>query len=277
LVRSFFSGLPVVAAPLVEARSASHVKTTKSLEELTYQSRGKTSGCAAHGILPRRMQRGTNMKRSTLAIVIGVVVVAMAVTSYASPYLTLREMRTAIAEKDANAFSSHVDFPALRESVRAQVMIAMQAKLGTPEMKGNALAGLGMLLGMALINQVIDTIVTPAGVMTLMAEGTSRPLDMLPGHAPASGGAAASRSPASSVNPPSAPVPSATASGGDTGAAVPTATAPRDDYTVQYKDWSTFTATARQDGQAAVTFTFRREGLWAWKLAGVTLPFNPAP
>jgi Protein of unknown function (DUF2939) len=216
------------------------------------------------------------MRRRSLAILIGVAVVAVVVTSYASPYWTLRQMRNAILEKDADAFSSRVDFPALRESVRAQVMIAMQARLGTPDMKGNALAGFGMLLGMALVNQVIDTMVTPAGVMTLMAEGTSRPLDLVPGRAPSRSGRPVPGAPAASTPAPSlSPAPSPGASSGvDAGAHAQAATPPRNDYTVQYKDWSAFIATARQDGQAPVSFLFRRDGLWSWKLAGVTLPFN---
>lgn len=223
------------------------------------------------------------MKHRSRDILIGIAIVAAAVTSYASPYWTLREMRNAIAEKDADAFSSHVDFPALRESVRAQVMIAMQARLGTPEMKGNALAGLGMLLGMALINQVIDTIVTPAGVMTLMAEGTSKPLDLLPGRTPAGrtpspgGGSvpAVPATPAPNMAPSLTPAPSSAVSTGiDSEANPQTGTGSRNDYTVQYRNWSTFTATARQDGQPPVSFLFRRDGLWSWKLAGITLPLN---
>ena len=218
------------------------------------------------------------MKRRSQAILIGLAVVALVATSYASPYWTLREMRNAIAEKDADAFSSHVDFPALRESVRAQVMIAMQARLGTPEMKSNALAGLGMLLGMALINQVIDTIVTPAGVMTLMAEGTAKPLDLIPGRSPSRGGGpvpGAPSVPASTAAPSLAPAPSAGASAGvEEDSSAQTSANPRDDYTVQYTDWSTFTATARQNGQAPVRFRFKRDGLWSWKLAAVTLPLD---
>ncbi len=224
------------------------------------------------------------MKRASRAIWIGMALVALAVTSYASPYWTLRQMRNAIVDKDADAFSSHVDFPALRESVRAQVMIAMQARLGVPETKGNALAGLGMLLGMALMNQIIDTIVTPSGVMALMAEGTARPLDLIPGRTPAPGGAPAPApaeppARASGTTPPPALPPSSSVTGSDGIAQGPAAeadTAPENDYSVQYKNWSTFTATARHDGQAPISFLFRREGLWSWKLAGVTLPSNPA-
>ncbi|CAB3779102.1 DUF2939 domain-containing protein [Pararobbsia alpina] len=218
------------------------------------------------------------MKRRSRATLIAIVVVVAGATSYASPYWTLREMRGAIADKDADAFSSHVDFAALRESIRGQVMIAMHARLDTPEIKGNPLAGLGMLLGMALMNQVIDTIVSPAGVMTLMAEGTSKPLDLLPGRTSSSGHGSTGAGPAvpaSSMAPSLAPVPSSAASAGvDGGSGVQTGTTPRNDYTVHYKNWSTFTATARQDGQAPVTFIFKRQGLWSWKLAGVTLPFS---
>lgn len=220
------------------------------------------------------------MKRPSTAGIVGVIVAILVVaTSYASPYWTLREMRTALIDKDADAFSSHVDFPAVRESVRGQVMIAMQARLGTPEMKGNAFAGLGMLLGMALINQIIDTLVTPGGVMTLMAQGSAQPIDLGNPNAPASPRSGAAIRPGQPAVPPQpAPAIASSPTAGGPASEAPAGTAtdvqPRNDYAVAYKNWSTFTATTREDGHDVLTFIFKRDGLWSWKLSGVTLPIN---
>ncbi len=116
------------------------------------------------------------MKKNILiAGAVGIVATG-AVASYFSPYLTMYEMKSAMAEKDADAFSSYVDFPSMRESLRAQFMTMMKAKMeASPDMKGNAFAGLGMMMAVGVANQLIDTMVTPAGVMTMMAQGNAKP------------------------------------------------------------------------------------------------------
>ncbi|WP_423371291.1 DUF2939 domain-containing protein [Burkholderia sp. LMG 32019] len=197
------------------------------------------------------------MKRKTLMAVAGIAITAGVATSYASPYITMHQMRSAIADKDADSFSSHVDFPSLRESLRAQLMAMMQAKMAnSPEMKGNSFADLGMMMAMGFVNQAIDTMVTPAGVMTMMAQGAAKP--------------------AHASVPASAPEPSETAHAGSNGGATPqtSSSTPKADYSVGYKNWSTVTATARQGTDDEVTFIFKRDGLWSWKLSAVNVPID---
>ncbi|WP_235215155.1 MULTISPECIES: DUF2939 domain-containing protein [Burkholderia] len=86
------------------------------------------------------------------------------------------QMRSAMVDKDADSFASHIDFPSLRENLRAQLMTMMHAKLAnSPDVSRNPFAGLGMMMAMGFVNQFIDTMVTPAGVMTMMAQGTAKP------------------------------------------------------------------------------------------------------
>lgn len=97
---------------------------------------------------------------------------------------------------------------------------------------------------------------TPAGVMAMMAQGTAKPV------------------------PPAAPQPLAESSsneqGNANGGTAPQAPAgkPQVDYSVSYKDWSTVSATARKGTEDQITFVFKRDGLWSWKLAGVKLPVD---
>ncbi|TCW82062.1 hypothetical protein C5O80_20385 [Burkholderia sp. SRS-46] len=74
-------------------------------------------------------------------------------------------MRSDIIDKDADGFSSNVDFPAFRESLRTQIMAVMQNRLSAnPQLQKNPFADIGMMLGASVVTQFIDTMVTPAGI-----------------------------------------------------------------------------------------------------------------
>lgn len=181
------------------------------------------------------------MSKNKLIASVGVLIVAGIASSYASPYLTMHQMRTAMLDQDADAFSSHVDFPAVRESVRAQFMMMIQNKLAnSPEMKDSAFSAVGMMLGMGIVNQMIDTMVTPAGVMTMMAQAG-----------------------------PKTAAPATTPAALESDNAKP---AQKVDYSISYKDWSTVSASAKKGAADPVVFVFKRDGLWSWKLSGVNLP-----
>ncbi|MCA3782911.1 MAG: DUF2939 domain-containing protein [Burkholderia sp.] len=201
------------------------------------------------------------MKKKTRIAIAGIAIAAGVASSYASPFITMYQMRSAMTDKDADSFSSHVDFPSLRESLRGQFLTMVQSKLAnSPDMKDNSFAGLGTMVAMGFANQLIDTMVTPAGVMTMMAQGAAKPAH--PADAPVA--------PASSAAPTEA-----TPAGSDSGAAPHEAnTAPKVDYSVRYKNWSTVTATARKGTNDQVTLVFKRDGLWSWKLSGIDLPID---
>ncbi|MBN3824132.1 DUF2939 domain-containing protein [Burkholderia sp. Ac-20384] len=197
------------------------------------------------------------MKNKKLMAIAGIAIAAGVASSYASPYITLYQMRSALVDNDADSFSSYVDYPSMRESLRAQFMTMMHAKLAnSPEMNGNSLADLGMMMAVGVVNQAIDTMVTPAGVMAMMAQGPARP--------------------AHASEPASAPEPSETAHAGSGGNAAPQTSGgkPKADYSIGYKNWSTVTATSRKGTDDEVTFVFKRDGLWSWKLSAVNLPID---
>ncbi|MGY8527010.1 DUF2939 domain-containing protein [Paracidovorax citrulli] len=183
-----------------------------------------------------------NKKVLTCAIV---AIAFVGASSYASPYWTIYQMRSAIEKRDSDKFSSYVDFPALRESLKAQLLLSLQDKMEGPDMKENPFAGLGHMIGLAMVNTLVDTMVSPAGVMALMA-----------GEKPAT---------ESSPKPGQSPAPAADGAREE---------AAKDalEYDVSYEGWDMVRATATKENGESIAADYRREGLWSWKWVGIQLP-----
>ncbi len=88
---------------------------------------------------------------------------------YYSPYLALRDVAAAVKARDADAFNDKVDYPRVRESLKGQFSAQMAKKIGDPT--ANPLSALGTMLGMAVVNQMVDGLVRPEMVMQMMKEG----------------------------------------------------------------------------------------------------------
>lgn len=100
------------------------------------------------------------MRRRTLVVVAAILLLALAAGWYVgSPWYTVREMRAAARSGDADAFDSHVDFPALRADVKAQLGARIQ-----DHVHGGGLGASLGALGAALIGPLVDTAVSPEGV-----------------------------------------------------------------------------------------------------------------
>jgi hypothetical protein len=85
-------------------------------------------------------------------------VVAVAAYWYWSPLLVIHQMKEAVRAHDVEAFNSHVDFPALRESMKDE--IAGRSGDG-------AFDGLARMLG----GVVVDAMVRPEAVMFVLEHG----------------------------------------------------------------------------------------------------------
>ncbi len=84
---------------------------------------------------------------------------------YWSPYLAVRELREAAINADAVRFNEHVDFPRVRDSLKAQFADRIDGA------DARAGGGLGGLLANALVGTVIDAAVRPETIMFAMREG----------------------------------------------------------------------------------------------------------
>jgi hypothetical protein len=108
------------------------------------------------------------MKRSYKYALLGATALALAsAICYAAPYLVVRSLRQAVAQGDAAAVASHVDFPLLRESLKATMSAAMIKHTAGQEEGAGALA-FGALLAGAFVDRMVDAMVTPEAVAMMM-------------------------------------------------------------------------------------------------------------
>ena len=113
------------------------------------------------------------MKKITIAV--SVAVIAFAASAYASPYYALHQIKTALAERNAETLATHVDFPALRASVKAQLEASMARSIEATAGSGNPLAALGQSIAGAMLGKMVDTMVSPAGVVALVNKSAVSP------------------------------------------------------------------------------------------------------
>lgn len=111
------------------------------------------------------------MKNNTHILSIMLVVALAILTSwtYYSPYYTVKQLQAAAVAGDAVALNQYVDFPALRESIRGQMTVAMNSKLA--ELKDNPFAALGAMMATAMINSMVDAMITPSAIAAAMTKG----------------------------------------------------------------------------------------------------------
>jgi hypothetical protein len=170
-----------------------------------------------------------------------VVVLLLALTGYvaAGPYLAINGIRQALAEQDTGKLEKHVDFPALRVSIKAQVEDSLARRAGS-EMQSNLLGAIALSVAGNILGSGVDAMVTPLGIGALL-QGRSM----------------WKKSVGETVD-------------GDTyGKPVPAD--PLKDAEHHYESLSRFTATIRDEDGKPVIFVFKRNGL-SWKLADIRLP-----
>ena len=173
------------------------------------------------------------MSRSTKTI-IGSVLALLAAWYFASPYVALQQMKSAAESGDAAALSEHIDFPALKEDLKASLsakMMSEAAKAPTDE----PFAAAGSMLAMAMVGPMIDAMITPQAVAMMME-----------GKRPTPGGAS---------NQTSTPQ-------------------RKPDVSASYKGLNTFAVTVSEpeDQSSSFKLIFKRHGLFTWKLTSAEFP-----
>jgi hypothetical protein len=163
-------------------------------------------------------------------------VILLPVSAALSPWWNLHRLRAAVEAHDARAVSAHVDFPALRDSLKGQVLTGMQKAIAPDA--GNPLASLGAALAAVAVNPMIDAMVSPAGVMAMLDSGRvalARPADRAGDRSEADAAAADKRK-----------------------------------WSLHYRAWDE--VVVGTDAPGTARFVFRRAGLWHWDLAAIELP-----
>jgi hypothetical protein len=167
------------------------------------------------------------------------VLLALGAYVAAGPYLAINGIRAALAEQDAGRLSRHIDFPALRVSLKAQLEDAMARRLAS-ETQSTLLGAFAASLARNAMGGGVDMMVNPLGIGALMQ-----------GHS------LWKRSVGDTV-------------GGDTYGR-PTPADPLREAVHRYESPSRFTATVLDPQGDPIVFVFRRQGL-TWKLADIRLP-----
>jgi len=177
-----------------------------------------------------------------------IVAVAVLLAGYvaAGPYLTVRAIRDAVREQDSAALADRVDFPALRASLKAQLVDAMVREAG-PEAQASVLGGFALTMATGLVNGTVDAMVTPMGLAGVMQ-----------GRALWKSSVDSFRRQPTDADGQPLPQPE-----------------PWQDADFRYESLSRFTITTRDESGRPLVFVLRRDGL-AWKLADIRLPLERA-
>lgn len=179
------------------------------------------------------------MKKWLVGGVLLVFLLGLATYVVAGPYLALHGIRTALAEQDTARLQKHVDFPALRVNLRAQVEDSLARRAG-PDMSSNLFGAAALSIANQVLGRGVDTLVTPMGIAAILQ-----------------GRATWKRALGETV-------------GGDTYApAVPAE--PLKDAEHRYESLSRFTATVHDADGDPVVFVLTRQGM-RWRLTDIRLP-----
>jgi hypothetical protein len=169
--------------------------------------------------------------------------VLLALTAYvvAGPYLAIRDIGQAIEHQDTRQLERHVDFPALRVNLKAQLDDYLVRQAGI-DAQSSLLGGIALQLAGGLGGAAVDTLVTPLGIGALLQ-----------------GRSVWKRAGGRTV-------------GGDTWAATEP-DRPLADASGRFESSTRFTATVRTAAGAPVVFVLSRNGL-RWRLTNILLPLE---
>jgi hypothetical protein len=117
------------------------------------------------------------MRRVLLPTFVSAMVLILAGYLLASPFLFLGSLKSALYKGDSTALENLVDFPSVRQSLKAQLSAAFTHFMATdPDMKNNPFSGLGALFAPVMIDRMVDSYCTPEMLsMSLMNEGSTTP------------------------------------------------------------------------------------------------------
>lgn len=112
------------------------------------------------------MRHGGKFVAATIALAVLIAIGAY----FASPYVALVGLVNALRAGDKDGLEERVDFPAVREHLKAEITASFVAKFQSdPELQSNPFAGLGLALVPMMADKAVDALVTPEGLTRLLA------------------------------------------------------------------------------------------------------------
>lgn len=106
----------------------------------------------------------------TKLIILGVVLAAILGGWYfVSPGYSMMQLRNAAEAADEAELAERIDFPAVRQSLKDDLKARMASEMGGRDTDG--LEGFGAMMATAMIDPMIDGLVTPQSVAKLVEDG----------------------------------------------------------------------------------------------------------
>jgi hypothetical protein len=103
-----------------------------------------------------------------LGIAFVAIILAVGGWYYFSPRYTLHQMKTAAVAKDSEKLSRYVDYDALRADLKADLRRAMMKEM--TKQPSNGWEALGSAIAMAIVDPMIDAMVSPEGVQAMFEQ-----------------------------------------------------------------------------------------------------------
>lgn len=164
----------------------------------------------------------------------------------AAPLLTFKALSEAARYGQPARLESMVDFPALRESLKVQLAQRLSAAIQDDRrLNDSPFGALGALLAPSLVDQMVDAVVTPAGISAIVVTGRAPLPDPDPRQ--------------SALPPPPETAP-------------PPARASEPATRFAYRGFDTFVAVTRAKGADPIGWVLERRNLVQWKLVAIELP-----
>ena len=110
------------------------------------------------------------MKNKKTVVIGGIVVIGAAFTYYlVSPFLAINGLLNAIASRNGDAANKYLDYPVLRENLKAEFTSnAIKKMQQDQEIENNPFGGLAMAIVGPMVNAMVDGYVTPSGMKTIL-------------------------------------------------------------------------------------------------------------
>lgn len=173
---------------------------------------------------------------------VGGLALAAAAVYAASPLWAVASFARAAASGDGAAVSAMVDFPAVRASLEGEAQqVALYRLTGHGEPGASLLGGLAAAVMAPFVHGLLDSLVTPAGVQSLLERQASE-------RQPSQG---ASSNPVDQLH---------------------RAGTLLANTSLGYRSWNRFGVTVRDSRQQPLGLIFERRGLLGWQLVAVDLP-----
>jgi hypothetical protein len=108
------------------------------------------------------------MKKIVILILIAALGMALLGYVAAGPFIAMHQIKSAMKQQDSEKLSSYIDFPSLRANLKEKFNASFM-KLAAVDLKDNPFQALAMAFASKLVEGMVDSAVTPAGLANLMA------------------------------------------------------------------------------------------------------------